>query len=308
MSLIFIGDLHLKDKEPFLSSAKKFFNWLDEKFPQDNLFFLGDTTDSSSPHWTIFSLFSNFLVNRKTETYILGGNHDYSKLKGSVLDGLKHIESVEIILDRKVIKYCDSDILCLPFKYGKMKEEYERLIGEYSFIATHTTPRHLAFSDEGIDYKNLKGTFIHGHTHVTDKSSYQDNNNLHITIEVPFPTRNGEQKEFHRIIILNNDGTYRYEKVPFYFTYETIEFGKFPESKNNILNIINAPDSNSVFEMYKDYYIREDGIELKRTEIDGTEQFVFNIATIKDQFNNYCLENGISKEVLKCGLKYLETF
>lgn len=305
--LVFIGDLHLKDDEPFLSSAIKLFQYLDERFPEDELFFVGDITDSSAPHWEVFSLLSEFLKNRKQTSTILGGNHDYSKVKGSVLKGLQHINNVRIILEPLMLNYGRCTIFCLPFSYGNMKERYEALTGNYDYIITHTTPSQLAFGNEGIDYK-LKGTYIHGHIHVASKYRFTDDlGNAHFILGVPFPTRFGEQDYQYNLFKMDEQGNIQLDGLPYFHSYETVKFGEQPTNRNNILNVIDAPDANSVYEEYKGFYIRDDGIELKRSGMDTEDKsFVFDAVTVKDKFKTFCFEHGISQEVLDCGLKYLE--
>ena len=54
-------------------------------------------------------------------------------------------------------------------------------------------------------------------------------------------------------------------------------------------------------EKYKDYYIRDAGIKLLRTE-NTAETFkeAFEHSTILDKFKGYAKDKGLSKEVLEC--------
>ncbi len=293
--MLIIGDLHIKNKEPFLSAIKNFFEWLDEKYPDEEIIFLGDTFDTSSPSWEIFSLFAEFVRSRNSYVYILEGNHTYSKLKGSVLEGLGNVSNVKHYLIPDTIGL---NILCLPFLTINNKKYYEKqfefIPNDFNLILTHLTPKQCAFGNEGIDFDklNLKGTYIHGHVHM--QSEFRDSyGNRHIVLGVPIPTRNLEEQQNHRIIrIINNE--IEFIPVPQFFTYETLEFGKFPENKNNILNLKNVPSWEELYKTYKNYYIREDGVEFKKTEnsltFNNTE---FEKGSLKEKFNLYLLSDGV---------------
>lgn len=306
MSIVIIGDIHAKKGEPFRSTVKKFFNWLYENFSQDTIIQVGDLFDSSSPHAEVEEEVIG-LLKRFKKVYILSGNHDYSRVHGNTLLPLIHHDNLTIITDIYEEVIDNISFLFLPYKYGDMKEKYEALTGEYAYIVTHTTPKQLAFGEEGIDYK-LKGFYIHGHIHVTSRYDFRDDyGNQHFVLGVPFPTRYGEQRDFHVILALENEKKSNIITLPYFHSYETIKFGEEPQNKNNILNIIDAPDANSVYERYTGYYIREEGIELKRDnlEVDNT-LLVFDRVTMKDKFKAFCMEQGVSQNILDCGLKYLE--
>jgi predicted phosphodiesterase len=310
MSIIIVGDIHAKNKEPFKTTVIKFLTWLYTTFPDSVIIQCGDLFDSSSPHAEIEETVIGLLKKFK-KVFIISGNHDYSKIHGNTLLPLIHHENLNIILapTETVIDNCK--FLFLPYKYGRMKEEYENLKGDYDFIITHTTPSFVAFGDEGIDYQ-LQGTFIHGHTHIVKAKFHNDGKNTHIFLEVPYPTRFGEHLiDKHSVIALRydketNNKCLEYKEIPFFFTYETIKFGDQPTDKNNIINVIDAPDSNSVYEMYKGFHIRDEGIELRRTDSEFGDIMAFDTATVKDTFGAYCRDNGIAKEIMTCGLKYLE--
>jgi hypothetical protein len=295
--VLVIGDLHLKHTSPYFEAQQQFLNWLDENYRGNTFIFVGDELDSSAPDWEVFSMFANFL-EKQTQVYLLGGNHTHSRRKGSVLEGINHLPNVKVILEKEEITINNYKCLFLPFKYSlSMKEEYESLKGSYDFIFTHITPPESAFGNEGINL-SVQGTTIHGHIHLA--KNFIHNENQHYIIGVPIATRHGEiDNPIFEIV----EGKIVEITHPSYFEYETVEFGQLPKNKNNVLNIINAPDSNSVNDFYKDYFVRD--IELKRTENALQENITFNAATIKIKFYTFCLENGVSKEILDCGLRYL---
>jgi hypothetical protein len=293
--MIVISDLHLKYKhEPYSSSQRQFLDWLNEKYYNEHMIFLGDLFDVS-PHWEVYKMFQDFLLNRNGNTYILNGNHANSKNKGSSIIAFD-FESVYSYLDVSEFEIENCNCLMLPFNYDYRK--YSELEGSYDFIFTHVTPTQVQFANEGIDFPKLKGTFIHGHTHMPSKFTDRYNNE-HIVLGVPLPTRHLEAFE-HKIIEIKNKQI-NYIDVPFYFKYETIEYGVMPENKTNVYNIINAPSKKAVLDKYKDYYIRNHGIKLLRNEFNHeTLKDEFESGNILSKFNIFIQEKQLSEEVAKC--------
>jgi hypothetical protein len=308
--MIIISDLHLKNKEPFLSAAKNFFEWVDEKYSDEELVLLGDIFDTSSPQWEIFSLFAEFVRSRNSYVYILEGNHTYSKIKGSVLEGLSSVPNVKQYLIPNTIGL---NLLCLPYLTIDNKKYYEEQFEfepkDFDFIFTHLSPKECSWGNEGIDFDkvNLKGTYIHGHIHL--QSEFKDiYGNKHIVLGVPFPSRNLEEQQEHRIARITNKEI-EFIKVPQFFTYETIEFGQEPSNPNNILNIKNATSWEAVHEKYKGRYIREEGIEYIKT--DNTiqiENTTFEDSTLKQKFKFFAVDRGLPDEESKVCFEYIDRY
>lgn len=295
--MIIIGDLHLKNKEPYLSASKKFLDYLTEQYDDVNMIFLGDVFDSSAPIWEVYKIFKEFLLKRKAYTYILNGNHDMSKSKGCSLSSFNLLDKIKVFEEEEVIEIDDLNCLMLPFKYDY--KSYENLEGKYDFIFTHIMPVETQFANEGLEFSKLKGCFIHGHNHIqldyTDKYP-----NQHCILGVPLPTRHGEDQD-HRIMKIDDKGKLEIIKVPFYFKHETIKYGETPSSTTNIINVIDAPNKKLVYEKYKEYYIRDAGIKLLRTE-NTQESFKaeFEEGNILDKFKKYSSDKALSKEVAEC--------
>jgi len=296
--MIIISDLHLKyQKEPYSKSQREFLQWLEDSYSNEQIIFLGDVFDTR-PHWTVFKMFKDFLERRGNKTYILNGNHDLSKAKGS---SVLSLQTSFLDVEERIIE--GYNCLMLPYKYDY--REYENLEGEYNFIFTHITPVQAQFANEGIAFPKLKGTFIHGHTH-TKLDFIDDYGNQHYIVGVPLPTRHLEDFE-HRIIKIK-DGKINFIQPPFYFNYETIKYGEEPKDKNNILNIVDAPSRKVALEKYKEYYIRKAGIQVLRTD-NTIETFKqeFESGNILDKFKIFSIENKISKEVAECCSERLST-
>ena len=168
MSIIIVGDTHLKSNSPFWDAQKKLLSWLNENFINEKLVLLGDCFDTSSPMWHVYSEFKNFLMKRKNMTYILQGNHSLSKRKGSALKGLHLLDNVKVFFEKEEIEIEGHKCLFMPHVYGDLKETYKNVKGQFNYIFTHLMPWFAPFSQEtGIHFsENLKGTFIHGHEHI----------------------------------------------------------------------------------------------------------------------------------------------
>jgi len=163
--IIIVGDLHVKNREPFLSSICKTFEWIRDEFGSDiTLIQLGDLFDTSSPHHDIeFKIIEKLLQFR--QVFILTGNHDYSKIKGNSLLPLMHHRTITVLEEATEVILEGNKYLLLPYLYSNMKEKYEILQGKYDYICTHVTPCECAFGDEGIDL-HPEGIYVHGHTHI----------------------------------------------------------------------------------------------------------------------------------------------
>jgi predicted phosphodiesterase len=310
--MLVISDLHLKSQEPFLSAVKHVLAWINKKFPYESLILLGDIFDSSSPSWEVFSMFARFLNIRKDYVYIIEGNHTYSTKKGHVLGGFLEFENVVPVLTDINLDIAGNDCLFLPFLQVNNKNYYENLILEkknYDFIFTHLSPKQVAFGGVGIDFDRMgiMGTFVHGHEHIA-KQFIDDLGNKHIVLGVPQPTRHLEQDQKFSVLRIENKEI-EFIDVPQYFTYETLEFGELPKSKNNILNIKNAPSWETLFKTYKDLYIRKEGITFIKTENDiELETTNFTDNSLISNFNTYTVDKNISKEIFDISSYYINKY
>jgi hypothetical protein len=292
--MIVVGDLHAKTKEPYRGATIKFFEWLLANYKNEEIIYLGDIFDSSSPHANIEHEIINYISQFK-HSHLISGNHDQSAIKGNTLLPHKIHSNISVYEDITEIVIEDNNCLILPFKNSY--KNYQDLEGVYDYIFLHCMPVEKEFASEGIKL-NLKGTYIWGHHHIQD--NYTDENvNCHFIIGTPYETRHLENQK-HRIFEIKDKKINTIE-VPIFFTHETINYGEEPTNKNNILNIKNAPNRKLVFEKYKDYYIREEGIELLRTETtkeDYKKEFEKN--NILQKFSVYAKDKNLSKEVLEC--------
>ena len=92
---VVISDLHVKNKEPHLSSIKSFLNDLVVKYPNEDIIQLGDLWDSSSPFSENESDIISILKKFK-KLHVLSGNHDQSRRSGNALLHLNHHDNIVV--------------------------------------------------------------------------------------------------------------------------------------------------------------------------------------------------------------------
>lgn len=294
--IVHINDLHIKNKQPYLDANRELFKWLIDNYKNETLIIGGDLWDTSSPFAENEAEFIGYIKQFKSVIINLG-NHDTSRRAGNSLLHLKHHSNIQVIIDKTDLELEGNKCLFLPFIYN-MKEEYDNIewTGDYCFI--HGENIEDSFGDSGLTLSKIKAKQIFSHIHI--KKEY---GNKYVP-GVANPSRNGE---FNNPILIINNGNIEWANHPVYFEFETIEYGKFPENKNNILNIKKAPSYQSVYDMYKDYYVRKEGIEILRTENDATiVDKEFESGNIIDRFARYAKEKEVSKEIFECANQYLQ--
>jgi len=309
--------LHLKKKEPYWSGQKDLLLWLCQYCKQD-LIFLGDVYDSSSPHNLVTAEFIQFCQEWPNQIYIIQGNHEYSRQKGSALAPLQKLQNVNIIFEiKRTVVEQKWTCVFLPYRYNfeemKLYENIKESWGDgtkgIDYVFTHITPPEAAFADEGIQLDLEAKKIIHGHTHI--QKIFRSNGIEHIILGVPQTTRNLEQN-FTKQILEITEEDFKFIDCPVFMTIEDIEFDQEPQSKNNLLNVKNAPSIVSVYERYPPnlgYYIREEGIQLieRDSSLKAThKKFEFDQSSIESKFVDFALKNAVSDETTKQGLSYLE--
>lgn len=292
--MIVIGDIHAKNLEPFNKSICSFFEWLLEKYRNEVMVQLGDLFDSASPHNTVIDIIVSYIKQFK-EFHIIRGNHDVNFQRGDILKFLRHFDNVFVYDEPSVVKIEEFNCMMLPYK--KNTEDYEKINWKGDFLFAHLTNIEDQFGNEGVELKGIEAKHIYGHTHT-----FKDYKNGKLVLGVPLPTRCGE---INNNILEIKNGKMNYIEHPIWFEYEDVIYPEMPKNKNNILNIKNAPAINSVYDVYKDCYVREEGIELSLI-VDGIENKVdFDTNNIKNRFDSFTKENEIDVELSKTCMSYL---
>ncbi|MCP4650343.1 MAG: hypothetical protein GY853_09740 [PVC group bacterium] len=294
MSIIVISDLHIKNKEPYLSATIKFFDWLLENYKDEIIIQLGDLFDESSPHNDLRNMANKYLTQFK-KVYTIAGNHDYSKIKGLATLQFSEFNNVFVYDKPTIIEIENMKCLMLPYLYTNMKEQYEQLRGRYDYVFTHITPPECEFGDEGIQL-NMDSVYIHGHTH-TQLDFLDNRKQQHYVLGVPTTTRHLEHEQVHRIAEIKDDKV-SFIEVPQYFTFRTVEYGDEikEEWKNDIINVKNAPSMNSVHDKYKGFNIRDSGISLKEFNEDSDDAvFEFSEDALQKYFSEFSKEEDLPR-------------
>lgn len=295
--IVVISDLHLKNEEVYAKAQKKFLFHLSENYKNEIIVFLGDVFDGVTPEWGLFEYFAEFLHNRNNTTYLLEGNHDRKKLKGSVLQGLTCIENVHVIFEKEIIDIEGQHCLFLP--HGKYEDD---LSFEGDFLFAHLEPIEVSFGDTGFKHKNIKvEKQVYGHIHL----SYHKDNIL--ILGVPIPTRNLELSNKQ---IKIEKGELSFIDIPEFLRIETIDFNVDINTLNKdwLYNINNCPSKEELYEKFKDFYIRESGIEIERTESSLEQSNIENSGTLLDKFRIFSTDENLSDEITQCGAHYISEF
>lgn len=294
--MIIISDLHTKNKEPFQSAILKFLDYLIDNYKNNVFVFLGDVFDTASPHNTL----ENEVIKRLIKlqySYILVGNHDQSMRLGNTLLHLDNHKNIEIINTDKIIEIENMECLFLPYQYNMDYYSDIKFKGDLCF--THFMLRECAFGNEFIDIPFIKSQIIAGHIHTKNKYP-----NI-IIPGVPIPTRNLETN--NNILRINPDSSIEEIEIPEFFKIETIDYNVGVNSLNKeyLYNIINCPDKKSVENKFKEYFIRWEGIELKKENSNSIVKFDFESNNLLKYFNEFSNEKQIKNENKEICLQYL---
>ena len=307
-NIIVIGDIHFKtEPKPFHDGLMKlFYEHLIPEYGNCKIILTGDVLDSASKvRWDLYDEMINIFSKFK-EVHINLGNHDYSDTVGNSLKPLNRLSNIQIYDKETEVEINGLKFLFLPYQHlDYMQKVYTNYKWEGDYVITHIAPPNTSFGIGEIALMDIKVNYaiIHGHIHTHSKFS-DTNNNMNIILGVPQTTRNLEQNAIKHICLIDtNKGDYQLKQLPIYFTIQDIEYGEFPENRNNLLNIKNAPSKKAVFDMYKEYFIRLEGIECKVSEdmpIDLLQLQEKNDSLLEAKISSFYLKKEVSNDVQNC--------
>jgi DNA repair exonuclease SbcCD nuclease subunit len=292
--IIVIGDIHFKTEPiPFYNGIINLFHeHIIPEYKDDIIILTGDVMDSASKvRWDLYDEVIH-IFNKFKEVHINLGNHDYSDTVGNSLKPLTRLSNVNVYTKETEKIINGFKFLFLPYQdLDYMQKTYTTYEWEGDYCVTHIAPPDTSYGIGEIELQNIKvkKAIIHGHIHTysefTDKLK-----NKNIILGVPQTTRNLEQESIKKVCVIDNTGNYKLSPLPIYYTIQDINFGEFPENKNNALNVKNAPSKKAVFDLYKDYFVRIEGIQCK---INQEEVSIISLDDIQNK-NESLLENRIS--------------
>jgi predicted phosphodiesterase len=297
--IIFLGDVHFKQKQPYYNSVCQLLEYLLKEYPNSILVQTGDFFDTSNPHSElIVDKAIEYLLQFK-EVHIISGNHELSNRTGNPLYLLNRIDKLNVYLEPKEVVIQDKNFLMLPYLYNlkQMKELYETYDctnGTIDYVVSHVAYPDTNFgSPDEINLSHIKANkFIYGHIH---KPQVYDN---HIIIGVPVSTRYGEHEWVKQIGVLQ-DNVFELREIPSFINFENLEFNEEPNSNTSILNVYNAPSVKAVIQRYKDNHIRLEGIKLinEESKITYNEQKDFLNYSLEKNFQDFCTTTEIREPV-----------
>lgn len=297
--MIIIGDTHFKELPVYLNAQIKFLEWLHTNYKNEHLLFLGDFYDTPTVHFDKVQDHILEIILQFPHIHIIHGNHEYNRGRGSVLRTLSRFKNIKVYFEDCTEIIEDKKTLILPFQY---KEEdfrrYELITERHDIVAGHFSPPGYNRGVDEVDLQMDADNFIYGHIHIP--ADFINDHGRHCILGVPLVTRNGEQ-DCKKRIYSTTDG---YIPVPTFMTIESVKYGDEPKSKDNLLNIYDAPSVESVYMKYGDFNVRREGIEFVRTQQQNTQDMKKNFSSLEDHFERYTKDKNTSKEVHDTVLSY----
>lgn len=295
--MIIIGDIHSKRyPEVYWNATKKLFNWLLENFQNETIIQLGDLLDTSSPHSEVEDFLAENIKKFK-EFHLLIGNHDYSSRAGIRSKIFRHLHD-KIFIYEKEMEITIENIKCLMLPYQNSMEHYNNLKVKCDYVFAHVTPKEESFGNEFISFDNINcKKVILGHIHK--KVEYSNTK----IVGCPLPTRNLEVSS--PLLKITENGIEEIQ-IPEFLRIETVSYDTPIESLNSdwLYNIFESPSYNDVYEKFKGFNIRAEGIILKETKMENS--LTETPKSLKDWWTNFCKDKDIRKEVFECGLISIE--
>ena len=305
--MIILGDLQADEKQPHRQAVLNLFDWFYENYPDEIYIQVGDFFDSSAcPNDVRDEVLEKIL--RFKEFHALTGNHDKSSKSKNILLPFRHHKNIFIYDNKDEVTIDGYKCLMLPFQRSVAKvEEYQVNDNEFDFVFSHFFHPKKSFKGiEAIDLSSIKSKwYIYGHDHT-----YAVIDKVHIVTGCIIPASQGQinNSAIQTLRLPNGDIELVPIEHPIYFEYEEVEYGEQPKSKNNILNIKNAPSVDSVYDLYKDCYIRTEGITFKQSDDINLNDISFDMSDLSGQFITFSEQPdmSIAEDVKKTCLKYLK--
>lgn len=306
--VVILGDLHLRDKEPFKQSARDILKWITNNpiinNPETVLVHLGDFLDCSINNGTLNEISLGFfkcLANRKI--YVVSGNHDQDR-DSSALEVLETLDNVEVIKEETFKTIQDKNFLFLPHIYTDekgttMEERYSNLSYEeeidYCFAHIFDETKKFHKKQRICDLSNLnikQRVFGHDHSFNLDKGG-----NYLGSLQPNSASEKGNDHYGYLIDFESDEDSFI--PIPKYIEYYSVSYpDPLPEIevKYPILNIMESLDRNDSVNFYRE--------EAKKKDIMLTINKVFRKKVMNDKEE---IESE-GEQVINSDLDYFEQF
>lgn len=311
MKTLVIGDLHIREEEPFYSTSLQFLDWIKYLVEsKDRIILLGDVFHRSKPSPPENTLFSSFIdwcfLNSVTLT-VLQGNHDYSEHHKYFSTDL--FKDKILIIDRPSLEKFDKhNFLFLPWipkgdlqDYKSLKDFYENEIffenesSKKTYLMYHFPDETVEFGgNTGINLSRFEDQFkdvirLGGDIHINRYKNY---------VGTPYPTRYDERNQNGQIFSINERGDLEKLDTPIFLQYKDVDYKnlnkllEFNDEVKKILTIDNAPSKLVEEEInYPNVWIRKINLEssIERTVSSETSMK----KNIKEVFTEFSTINKI---------------
>jgi DNA repair exonuclease SbcCD nuclease subunit len=317
--LIVVGDIHLRENDPYFTQGKLFLDWLftNHNESENSLLLLGDLVESINVSHELLEVYIDYFVNvsKFKKIYILQGNHDCT-ISSTLLSAFKPLKNVEVILEAKSLILGKVHALCLPHFdytqsgvsmvdfYSNPDEDIKKI--EFDFCFHHVEDETEHFSSKFCDLSTYRvKTFMAGHIHtetITKGGHY---------LGSPIFNSRSEQNKvpiIASIDLLSKE--YSIIEVPIWLKYYDVEYPNVLPAIDTPLAVITVDDSldrEETIKFYKAdldkrvipkiYYFRR--INHKKTKLEeialsSKKQDTKDLLTL---FKEYASSNKISLEV-----------
>lgn len=319
-----LGDIHIRKEEPYYSAIDQMFRKLYEVCkPGDTIIQLGDFFHSYKPFPKEYSLAFYWIEAfslRGVKFIILSGNnaHEYHHLqKTYAIDPLISFKNVSIIKDIEVLTIDKVSFLFLPWMPESLiKERGFEKVEDYlkSFVETNSLKNIIYFmyhyedetvfmggENRGIDFSFVEEMIpgiarIGGHIHLKSDNY----------IGAPFQMRFDEKGQVGEFFTINSELTGD-SRVTNHFSqfiiHKEISFEEkvpIPEfdGQKFVVNVVDAPSVDSVYDKFKKEYIFINDISLKFSEkrISTLTEEIDSQSSMKELLSEYITINKVDKK------------
>lgn len=260
--IVFCGDTHFRDEEPFYSANGSFIDWFsNQEFnsKENTLIHLGDVTHGSLISGRVYQQVLDWFLNRMEfgRIIVIAGNHDYHRTsKSSSIDPLQALDNVEVYRNPQAIEVEGQKVLLLPYYYKStvsglpaMKDYYSKLPDnmageEWDLIVGHYNDETETVFGSYIDTSYLKGNRVLGHIHFP-RGNYAG---------TPVITRKDERGNNNRIRMWDSASkSFSDIPTPRFLDYYDLTYPEDPyevEAEYPLWTIKEAPSEDAVYERY----------------------------------------------------------
>ncbi len=307
MEIINVGDLHIKHEYPFNIAGEKFIDWLcrkDFNNSENIVVFSGDILDKSISSGEVNSLMiSMFKRLEFRKIYVITGNHDLSRTKGSGLKPLSQFDNVTVIETPQIVMIEDLKTVMLPYYYPYTLKGYTTMERNYidlsddflnaDILYGHYTNESISMFGESIDTSYLKAKItMLGHIHHKGKDY----------LGTPVITRSDEAHK--KSYITSYDPTTKTSKdieVPMFLDYEDIYFDELSSYKEKeypiIYDVYNIPSIEAVADIPKEIVTRNRFIKNEVTDEIMNIDDLDSDTSLVDYMNKYCDQYSINNSL-----------